>query len=155
MAEYWQSDWYRAEKGLPPVSPPDTPSDDQLRQELAPYDGDPIAIRQHIDRRLHEAMEAQAQAAAKGDVQAARALVALTERRAKLLGLDAPKEIAVEVTRRRDPNDLKTFTTLELQQMYQEALAKERPAIQGLSTRESSLGESSLGESSLGESSRA
>lgn len=108
----------------------DLPSDDELRQELAPYTGDPIATRQHIDRRLHEAMEAQAARAAQGDVQAARALVALTERRAKLLGLDAPKEVQLDITSRRDPGDLRTYTTQELQQ-----LLADMNAIEGEHTR--------------------
>ena len=107
----------------PAELPPEIPSEETLLAEIAPYDGDPIATRQHIDKRLHNAMEALARNAEKGDIQSARALVAVAERRAKMLGLDAPKEVQVDVTRRRDPDNLKSYTTAELYQMLAEMQA--------------------------------
>lgn len=79
---------------------------------------DPQQARQHDNSRLEAAIKKQAEIAATGDVAAARALVALTERRAKLLGLDAPKEIALEVSRPR--RSVKDYTTAELVQMLAE-----------------------------------
>ena len=73
----------------------------------------------------------------KGEKDAISLMLKVMGREAALLGLDAPKEVVSHNFNKdmRDPNDLKTYTTLELQQMYQEALAKERPAIEGESSR--------------------
>lgn len=102
----------RAERCVRPDQPPsDTPP-----AEVVPFSPDPRQIRLHLLRRIHEQSEKISQAAMTGDIQAARAYIAQAERVAKLLGLDAPKEIALEVSRGVS-TDPRRMTTEELQRV--------------------------------------
>ena len=125
--QYWESDWYRAEQGLPPLPDPapepapDLPSDAELAFEIAPFTTDPKAIRWHVARRLFELSEIAArQGSSDHDSKANRDYVALTERLSKLLGLEAPKEVQLEVTR-KEPTNVREMTTAELQELVASA----------------------------------
>ncbi len=111
-------------------TPPPPPTDDELAFEIAPFTPDPRQIRLHQTTRLHEIGEAMAKRALTGDIQAARAFVGISERIAKVVGLDAPKEITLDI-HRKDPNNLRSYTTRELEQMLAEGTL-----IEGESTRD-------------------
>ena len=95
---------------LPPREPPTS---------IAPVAINPRVAREYDNAALDAAIRAQASVAATGDVQAARALVALTERRAKLLGLDAPKEYSVALVS-YEGQPVRTIPTPELERMLLE-----------------------------------
>jgi len=81
---------------------------------------------------MHARDLASLESAAKaGDVRAIRVRNDISRRQSELLGLDTPKELNVNVARRRDPNNLKAYTTEELRKMYAEQLV-----IEGESHRE-------------------
>lgn len=106
------------------------PTDEDLAHELAPFTADPQAIRWHVARRLFELSEIAARQSSKThDSKASRDYVALTERLAKVLGLDAPKEVALQITARQ-PTSAKELTTKELEEIVRNATA-----IQGEATR--------------------
>ena len=67
-----------------------------------------------------------------GDREAIQTMLKVMQREASLLGLDAPKEVINKnfVADMRDPKDLRTYTTQELQQML-----ADMNAIQGEATR--------------------
>lgn len=98
----------------PPSEPP------PANASIAPVAINPRVAREYDNAALDAAIRAQASVAANGDVQAARALVALTERRAKLLGLDAPKEYSVALVS-YEGQPVRTIPSAELERMLIEA----------------------------------
>jgi hypothetical protein len=108
----------------------DLPSDSQLASELAPFTTDPQAIRWHVARRLFELSEIAARQGGKThDSKANRDYVALTERLAKVLGLDAPKEVQLEVSR-REPTNVREMTTSELEALVRQSIPGEATRVQ-------------------------
>lgn len=120
MQEYWNSDWYRAEQGLPPLpKPKSTDAGDNPAPESPPtldYDPyDPVAVKRNDAEGIARDIARLDAAADAGDIQAIRTRSGLRERRAKLLGLDAP--VKSEVVTIHDNLPLRQRTTAELERM--------------------------------------
>lgn len=69
--------------------------------------------------RLDVATKAVMPKVKEGNLPAIHTLLKVQRRRADMLGFDAPKEVALEFNTRRRPDDLRSYTTEELQEQLQ------------------------------------